>query len=492
MADEAVEAAESIDRGSPRAASPAATATVTGVCKRCQSAIGDFFNSWHRITGSYYLPAMLGSYSSTLREYGEQQAALIATDLDGCLIQPLACPSCSDLLGFTAVDAPAAKQSYRGRDFFKLPRIELRCKSPSGETTVVEPKVDFALEPLPVEDSPLAPSSPVLVRSPPVPVKSAPADDMEVDTRPVQHASQPQLPSSGLQQHHHHRHDPHHEPLPPPPPPPPQQQQQHHHQHHHHHQPLRQVEGNRQSLPPPAVRSPTGPAPLHLLPQKSPSNPLPSPSPAVKPVHDVQYAQPQHPPPKDASVGLTNRTRDLPPVMSHVHSPVEQHRTNGQHYPRPPQEVQIDVLERLQTQISQNSSVLTVHGRDMRRYEGSLQHQEENLRREFQGQLHHQNSEIHRVDEAVVRLQHEMRGIRELLEALSREVQASREVSARGMNPRIPGAPMSAQDTALELMADQVSVVSQKANEVDTLKITIEIMKNKIQRLEEAAAAAPA
>ncbi|KAJ4372133.1 hypothetical protein N0V83_003906 [Neocucurbitaria cava] len=54
-----------------------------------------------------------------------------------------------------------------------------------------------------------------------------------------------------------------------------------------------------------------------------------------------------------------------------------------------------------------------------------------------------------------------------------------------------PGQAMSAQDSALELVAQQIAVISQKANEVDTLKITIEIMKNKIQRLEEVASLTP-
>jgi hypothetical protein len=355
-----------------------------------------------------------------------------------------------------------------GRDFFKLPRIELRCEISPTKTIVVEPQVDAAPEPVIVEESSQRPASPVQAIG--ERRISVPTDDMEVDTRPVQHASHSQPPSAGIPQHHH-RHGSLHE--------------QHHH--HHHHQPLRQVEANRQSLPPPSARSPT--APVHSINQKSPSNPLPSPSPSVKPVHDVQYVQqPQHhPQPKEVSVGLTNRTRDLPPVPPHVQSPLEQHRTNGQQYPRSPQDVKLDAIERLQTQISQNSSALTVQSRDMRRYEGSLQHQEENLRG-FQGQLHQQSTEIRRVDEAVGRLQHEMRGIREMLEVLSREVQTTREATGRGI---IPGAPISAQDTALELMASQVSVVSQKANEVDTLKITIEIMKNKIQRLEETAVAPP-
>ncbi|KAJ4288181.1 hypothetical protein N0V90_012198 [Kalmusia sp. IMI 367209] len=238
------------------------------------------------------------------------------------------------------------------------------------------------------------------------------------------------------------------------------------------------------------ARSPPAPLALHA-PLKSPSNPpLASPSPAVKPVHDIHYAaQPPKQSPKATSTNDASRARELPPAVSHSHShsPAEQ-RVNGQPYPRPPQEVQLDAIERLQTQISQNSSALVAQTRDMRRYEETLQHEGESLRREFQNHVHHQNGELQRVDEAVARLQHEMQVIRDLLEALSREVHATRELQARA-GVAGPGHPISGQDTALELMAQQMAVMSHKANEVDTLKITIEIMKNKIQRLEEAGAA---
>lgn len=33
-----------------------------GQCIKCGSDIGEFFNSWIKGTGSYYLPAMVGSY----------------------------------------------------------------------------------------------------------------------------------------------------------------------------------------------------------------------------------------------------------------------------------------------------------------------------------------------------------------------------------------------------------------------------------------------
>lgn len=176
--------------------------------------------------------------------------------------------------------------------------------------------------------------------------------------------------------------------------------------------------------------------------------------------------------------------------QSHPHSPVDQ-RLNGQSYPRPPHEVQLDAIERLQTQISQNSSALVAQSRDMRRYEETMQHDGDTLRHEFTTHFHQQNAEIRRVDDALGRLQHEMLGIRELLEGLGREVHATRELQARASVAGGP-LPLSGQDTALELMAQQMAVMNHKTNEVETLKITIEIMKNKIQRLEEVAAAAPA
>ncbi|KAF2663029.1 hypothetical protein K491DRAFT_686189 [Lophiostoma macrostomum CBS 122681] len=106
----AVDVPSSIDSSS-RASSPESKSTI-GVCKRCNGVVGHFFNSWHKITGTYYLPAMPGSYSSKLEPHGKQKAATIGTDLDGCLIQPLAC-KCTDVLGFHAVDAPHEKAYFR-------------------------------------------------------------------------------------------------------------------------------------------------------------------------------------------------------------------------------------------------------------------------------------------------------------------------------------------------------------------------------------------
>ena len=246
------------------------------------------------------------------------------------------------------------------------------------------------------------------------------------------------------------------------------------------HQPLQQVEVNRQSLPPPTSRSP--PAPLaSSVPQKSPSNPS-LPSPAVQPVKPVRETHHVLPPPREMLASPAHHARELPaPVPSHQ-SPVE--HSKDQMYPRSPQDVQLDAIERLQTQVSQNSSALVAQSRDMRRCEETMQHMEDNLRREFQTHLHQQSAEIRRVDDAVGRLQHEMRGVRELIEVVRRELHTTGGAPGR--------AAPSVQDSALELMAQQIAVISAKANDVETLKITIEIMKNKIQRLETSAVASPA
>jgi hypothetical protein len=257
----------------------------------------------------------------------------------------------------------------------------------------------------------------------------------------------------------------------------------HHHYKQHAHQPFQQVEVNRQSLPPPMARSPPTPLPSNVT-QKSPGNPtLPSPaiqpSPAVQPVQPVRESHHVLPPPRDVIASPAHRTRELhAPLAPHPRSPVE-HRSKDQNYPRSPHDVQLDAIERLQTQISQNSSALVAQSRDMRHYEETVQHSEDSLRREFQTQIHHQGTEIRRLDDAVGRLQHEMHGIRELLEVLRHEFHAS-----GGVQGRAPAAGPTAQDSALELMAQQIAVISAKANDVETLKITIEIMKNKIQRLE--------
>jgi hypothetical protein len=54
-----------------------------GFCKNCGSNIGEYYNSWHKVTSSYYMPALLGSYQSLLKSSGKQKAASRGTDIEG-------------------------------------------------------------------------------------------------------------------------------------------------------------------------------------------------------------------------------------------------------------------------------------------------------------------------------------------------------------------------------------------------------------------------
>ncbi|KAH5608542.1 hypothetical protein HBI45_080910 [Parastagonospora nodorum] len=410
-----------------------------GFCKNCGTNIGEYYNSWHKVTKSYYAPALLSSYRSLLKRSGRQKAASRGTAIEGCTIQPLACPLsiassessaiCTESpIGFTVIDAPAGKKNLRNRDFFKLGRIELRCEASPHKSVIVEPQEDIAPDLFIADDS----NSPS-----PAPDSASTADAMDIDSRPssTQHAGPHHL-------HSGQRHERHHQPF---------------------QQPLQQIEASRQSLPPPsAMRSPTTLAPLHTVPSKLLNNPLPSVSPAVRP-HEVSYIA--HASPRESSIASTGR-RDY---------------SNGSTYPRSLGEVSLDAIERLQTQISQNSGALAAHTRDIRRGEESFQALEATLRQEFAAQVQHQAADIQRVDEAVARLHLEMQGMRQALENVSHEIAINRGAdTSAGQTSRVPNA-------ALELMAQQVAVMSHKTSELDNLRVTVEIMKEKIYSLEQGA-----
>jgi hypothetical protein len=185
---------------------------------------------------------------------------------------------------------------------------------------------------------------------------------------------------------------------------------------------------------------------------------------------------------REPSIGSIGR-RDFPQNAAQLRSPSEPHSTNGNVYPRPPGEVSLDAIERLQTQISQNSGALAAHTRDIRRGEESFQQLEVTLRREFAAHVHNQTVDIQRVDEAVARLHLEMQGMRQALESVSHELAINRAEIQRGA----PGQPAGVPDAALELMAQQVAVMSHKTSELDNLRVTVEIMKKKIHYLEQGA-----
>jgi hypothetical protein len=252
------------------------------------------------------------------------------------------------------------------------------------------------------------------------------------------------------------------------------------HERHQFHQPLPQMEANRQSLPPPpAIRSPTTLAPLQSIPPKAPNNPLPSISPAVRP-HDLPYSA--HPSTRESSISSVGR-RDFPQNAAQLRSPSEPRNANGNAYPRPVGEVSLDAIERLQTQISQNSGALAAHTRDIRRGEESFALLEATLRRDFATQVQSQTADIQRVDEAVARLHLEMQGMRQALDTVSHELAINRAEMQRGAHGQAVAVP----DAALELMAQQVAVMSHKTSELDNLRVTVEIMKKKIHYLEQGA-----
>jgi hypothetical protein len=76
-----VQVAETVHGGSLSPA-PVSRSTV-GYCKRCEAAVGEWYNEWHKITGTYYLPTLLGSYSSRLRARSGHKPASVGTVLDG-------------------------------------------------------------------------------------------------------------------------------------------------------------------------------------------------------------------------------------------------------------------------------------------------------------------------------------------------------------------------------------------------------------------------
>jgi hypothetical protein len=234
------------------------------------------------------------------------------------------------------------------------------------------------------------------------------------------------------------------------------------------------------------MRSPPILAPLHSVSQKY-ANMLPSISPALKSAHEVsQDAKPQ----QYSGDATADAPKDLAPRPRAVEEPAY---LNGYRHSRPPQEAHPDAGERMQTQTPQTSSVLAPQTRLVEDFEERIRQVEANLRREFQAHLHRQDSDIRVLGEAVQGLHQDTHNLRQSMETVVRDLRKTRsELRARGFDgapgPAAPGpvsaAPGSSQDAALELMAQQVAVITHKAGEIDMLKLTIEIMKGKIHRLE--------
>jgi hypothetical protein len=173
------------------------------------------------------------------------------------------------------------------------------------------------------------------------------------------------------------------------------------------------------------------------------------------------------------------------PVAHQTPSFQKPYHPNGHEYPRSPPEVGLDAAERLQTEISENSGALATHTRDIRRGEEAFETLKEKLRQEFRDESVRQRADMARVEALTTRLHAEMQGVHQSLDAITRELQVTRvERQSRGSTVGSHGQSFGGQDSALDLMAQQMADMSHKTAEIENLRMTVEIMKGKIFRLE--------
>jgi len=219
--------------------------------------------------------------------------------------------------------------------------------------------------------------------------------------------------------------------------------------------------------------------------RKTPSHSLPSPSPVVDSTTSDRVLHRESS--QEPATNTAGVLQEPPPVTNQA-QPRKASHPNGYQYPRSPSGISIDAVQRLQTQISQNSGALSAHTRDIRRGEEFVQQLEATLRQEFQTQLFRQNADIQRLEESQQRLHHDMQGMRHTMEAIRHELQAMRVEKQSSAGAMLPDRSFRGQEGAIELMAKQMAELSHKTSDADHLKVHIEIMKGKIHRLEQAAA----
>ncbi|KAH6637895.1 hypothetical protein C7974DRAFT_390461 [Boeremia exigua] len=426
------EVAEGADEGSPRPEGSSQPETlinrsVSAFCKECSGKIGEFYNSWHKVTSSYFSPALLGSYRSLLRTSAWRKSASDSTELAGCTIDLTCCPGCSNHLGFIVVDTPAGGKRFRGREFFKLQHIELRCEVSPNKTITVKPQENVAPD-LVLSEGSKSPS--------PTRVETTP-DTMEFET-PLS-SSHPLWTKPELQQQRPYS------------------------------QPRDFVRQSLQSnvslpqpvtLPPPVV---TAHSPVNRSVASSDSPPLLPPSQA-----SPQPAQL----PSVHTIGSSIRNPQPEPAVN-GHS-------DGHKYPRDPRDVRFDAIQRLQTQISQNTSVLAAQSRTQVESAEIVRQIESSLRSEFQGQLQRQDQELRRLGDTVNQLARELTECRQTMVGLGHEVHVARTESAR----RSSDVMQPIQDDALELMARRIGDISHRTTDLETLRDLVSILGGKVQRLE--------
>lgn len=136
-----------------------------------------------------------------------------------------------------------------------------------------------------------------------------------------------------------------------------------------------------------------------------------------------------------------------------LRSPIGQVTNNFRHYVSEEQR-RLDSVARLQTEISQNAAALAS-----------------------------QQQHVAAWEEAFGRLQMEMGGLAALVDTMRRELLA-RPIAQIAPTPPPPPPPVKVDET-LEIFSATLSNVAAKVTEVDALKMQLEIMRRKIQRIEE-------
>ncbi|OJD30943.1 fe-s protein assembly co-chaperone protein [Diplodia corticola] len=191
------------------------------------------------------------------------------------------------------------------------------------------------------------------------------------------------------------------------------------------------------------------PAPAHTSTAPPSAHHSPIPAPHQKPTLPPISGRPSPP------ASSRSREYSLPAQTPTTNG----HRTNGPQlaYPSPsPQDVSMDALSRLQTQVQYNTASLNTQ------------------RRDFEALTH----AVGRLSEDMVRME-------------SLVVTLRKEILARPIAPAAPAQPGSNIDEAMiETFASNLTSVANKVSEVDALKMQLEIVKRRVKIMEEAVATA--
>ncbi|KAK7521835.1 hypothetical protein IWZ03DRAFT_369554 [Phyllosticta citriasiana] len=223
---------------------------------------------------------------------------------------------------------------------------------------------------------------------------------------------------------------------------------------------------HQHQYPSPASAPAHPPAPSSTAPSSAHHSPVPQSAQLPKKIYPSTSTRPSSPTPRSSdypnSAGPT--APKIPGLVPH---------TNGHlpHQSPSMQEVQFDALQRLQVQISH--------------HEGGLQSQRRNFD-VLDGRVEAQNRNCEVLAQDILKLADQMARIENLVLAMRQELHS--RPSAPVAVPAAPAAgPRSLShidDGVLEAFANSLDHVSAKVNEVDGLKMQLEILKRRIKILE--------